>query len=182
MDANKYLIIKAPQAKLVKGLESQLVANKEIKVRYAQEGSVFSFDTTIMASITKPVPLLFIRTPEIVEEHLIRDAQRVDCFLPTNIEVKEMLLQGTISDISRSGCQCTARGTQLSQWEELLDANELPVVLRFELPGIEGEQHLAGYIRNFKRDAHSLQFGVKFDDLVPRVYNRLLEYLLTSEE
>ena len=182
MDTNKYLILKAPQPKLIRGLESFLMADKPVKVRYAFDGSVFSFDSTIMGSVTKPVSLLFITCPEKVVEHQIRDSQRVDCFLPSKIEVNDLVLQGTIIDISRSGCQCTAIGRQLGEWEALLDANELPVVLRFELPGIEGEQHLAGYIRNFKRDSYSLQFGVKFDELVPKVYNRLLEYLLTSDE
>lgn len=181
MEHNEYLVVKAPKTKLINGIGNRMSAGAGIVVRYVHQGSVFAFSSQLLGVIKNPVELMFIKMPDAVEEHQIRSAERIDCYLPATIDVDKQNVSGTIIDISRTGCQCVVSNPTAASPQQAFNSGKTNVLLRFHLPEVEGEQHLTGDISNLKKDVANIHFGIKFDDLVPRVYTRLLEYLLSNE-
>ncbi len=99
---NKSFITRMPMALEVR---EHIYPDKNVMVRFLSEGVIYSFRAFIDGSIMRPVPLLFITSPEKLEVVNLRKSHRVDCFLPVTVHLEELQYEGMITNISTSGCQ-----------------------------------------------------------------------------
>jgi c-di-GMP-binding flagellar brake protein YcgR len=103
-DQDRFMIFKIPRAQV--NLSNRLMKGAPLVVRYRHQGRIFGFESMIVGIIAEPFGLLFINSPNIIEEHRLRKNTRVDCYLPCSVELVEGQAGGVIVNISSQGARC----------------------------------------------------------------------------
>jgi c-di-GMP-binding flagellar brake protein YcgR len=176
LELDKFLIIRTPR---MAGIETMLFEGDKVSVIYLCSGTVYGFHTTLLYSIQKPSPLIFLSWPELIESKDIREFQRVEAYLPATASIHGIECKGIISDISVGGCRFTAT-TSLSKTEG--DAIQIqvgePILLIFELPGVSELKQLAGETRNVAQDSSgTTTWGVQFAETNAEMLNEVVSYM-----
>lgn len=176
MEAWEYLIIKAPVG--YAGIRTKLTEGNRVVIRFLQEGSVFGFEAYILAVIDKPATLLVIDYPRKIEEKSLREAKRLDCYIPCSLLVDQKPAEGSVIDISSSGCRfVVASHSGLTQINPEKDS---PVIIKFDSPAENWQFELEGVIANTSEYQTTASFGVRFNqeaDKQRRHLEQLIEYL-----
>lgn len=177
---NDYLIITTPPNP--QGLlDHKFYEGNEFVVRYLSHGTVYAFQTKLRAMITTPLPLLFLEYPKIVQRDELRCKKRANCMIPTVFTYKEEEKEGAILDISVTGCRCLIREPGRGSRIIHLDADRM-VTLSCKFPGVKGQTLLHGVVRNMKKSAKEMDFGVLFNDETPRESLKLVSWYISTIE
>jgi hypothetical protein len=104
MEHGKYLIVKTPTVAHLGGIGGKLYAGNRVVVRYVFGGSVYGFETSVIDAIATPVRVVFLTCPKVVNERNIRSNRRIETLLPARIALGDQSAEGTVTDISTSGC------------------------------------------------------------------------------
>lgn len=183
---DKCLIVRHPA---IASVETKLVKGNRVRVRYESDGEVFGFESELLDTTDAPERLLFIRYPRTFEHVSMRRSKRVDCYLPAELSIDEMVagkprdlvFGGVIEDMSKQGCRFTAsreRGSQL-----LPDVRiEQKVTLRFLLPGMAEPVTVTGQAKRTNRDSQKVDIGVEFKEIASAAQEKIAGYLLTGEK
>lgn len=164
IEPNRYLIINAPVTLPYGSIKQKFFRGNKIIVRYLYKGTVFGFQSELIEDIYRPLRLLFVKYPEMIEEHNLRSQERIDCFFPVKIKSKSEERDGVILDISNGGCCCVSEKTVND--EELLPIQiDEEVALKFQFPQIEGEQVVLGKVKSIKRDKKQITLGIMFHEI-----------------
>ncbi len=180
IEPDKYLIINAPVTMLPYGRHKFFRGNKII-VRYLYKGTVFGFQSELVEDIYTPLKLLFVKYPEIIEEHNLRSGERIDCFLPIKIKIKNEERDGVILDINKGGCCCVAKKAVEDKELSSVQIDE-QVTLMCQFPQIEGEQVVLGKVKNIRRDKKQMTLGIIFHEIKPEIEDIIDQYILALKE
>jgi hypothetical protein len=162
IDADRILIVKTPTMSQIGGINVKLFAGNRVVVRYVFRGSVYGFETAIVEAITNPMRLLFLAYPKVVTARNIRSNPRVNTSLPAKLKAGEVGADGTITDISISGCQLEIRREGLPPSVKL--AVDADVEINLQLPGVAGDLHIRGKLRSLRQTERKLEAGVSFSE------------------
>ena len=179
IEEDKYIIIKTPS--MLAGLD---VLNKGngIIVKYLEKGTAFVFTSHILKFISSPEMLLFVEYPKKIEDHNIRDKQRLDCYLPAHIIPDDgpgkYDIEGAVTDISRGGCKFIASKESLRVNNVQLEINS-EVLISFNLPGLEQPLTATILAKNkyFSKSEDSLNIGFRFTEMDEKVETKLIDFL-----
>jgi c-di-GMP-binding flagellar brake protein YcgR len=181
------LIIKYPSTGTSVSVASKLFKGSKITVRYISNGNVFGFQSELLGMISDPVRLLFISYPTFIARHSLRSDRRVECYLPADLRVDtsvkdlDIVRDGIITDISSAGCNFNMVRVPLDSTLLGTGMND-PVVLRLQLPGMEGRIELSGNIRNMQRGSRKTSMGIQFNDVDEEKKMKIIEFISTLEK
>jgi c-di-GMP-binding flagellar brake protein YcgR len=176
---DKFLIINAPSP--YGSIEHKLFRGNKIIVRYLYKGTVFGFQSELVEDIYAPLKLLFVKYPEIIEEHNLRSQERIDCFLPTKIKIKNEERNGVILNITEVGCFCVFKGAVKGK-ESLSVQIDEQVTLRCQFPEIGDEQVFSGKIKNITGDKKQMTLGILFHEIEPEIEDIIVQYILAIKK
>ena len=91
MEAPLYLMVRL---QIPSSFRNQISEGTIFIVRYLYFGNVYGFRTKSLGSIESPYRISFLLYPDNVESLNIRKSQRVNCFIPAEITIKEEKLNG----------------------------------------------------------------------------------------
>jgi c-di-GMP-binding flagellar brake protein YcgR len=171
---DEFLILEVPR---VKGIESALHNGNKLTVIFMNAGTVYGFESSIINAVKSPYRLLFVSYPSTIESHELRKSERINCYLPAeiNLDGHKADYDGIILDISRFGCSFNSISIPMKKTSVFqLGAK---VHLTFELIGIEERRKFSGKIKNLNLDDKMLSIGVKFDRFKNDVQQKIDAYV-----
>ncbi len=176
MEPDEYLIIKVPEQ--IDMIKDKLYKGKDYLIKYIYRGVICSFKSKLIDQICKPVDLLFLEYPKIVEHNYIRSQKRARCFIPAKINYKSIVSLGTMLDVNPRGCGCLLHGVKS---DVITSANTNDSVsLLCQFPGIGSEIEISGTIKNIRIAIEGTIIGIEFDEKVPEgTQNIIINYILS---
>jgi len=176
LETDRYIIIKAPEP--FQRVEHKFFKGNELIVRYISNGTVYAFQTKLMESITKPLALLFIEYPRIIQHHELREQRRLSCHVPARVILGEVENIGCILDLAVSGCRCLIQASKNPGFIPCdLDSS---LTLKCIFPGSREMVTLNGTIKNLKRTKKEIDLGINFDSNLPSESKKILAWFLSA--
>lgn len=159
---NKYLLIDMP---VKDGKPLPLKAHADCIFRFVHEGAVIGFATSVLDSVYRPVPVVFVRYPQHIERKVLRSEQRYRTLISSSFMCGQESFKGTIMDLSNRGCQLMstepmAKGTILR--------------LSFALPNQAPIENLKAEVRNATPQNEGFLFGLYF----PETHKNIEEFIM----
>ena len=179
IDTDRILIVKTPTMSQIGGINVKLFAGNRVIVRYVFEGVVYGFETAIVEAISSPLRLLFLAYPKLVTARTIRSNPRINTSLPARLKAGETGADGTVTDISISGCQLEMRRDHLPATAKLdVDTD---VELTLQLPGVGGDFQIRGKLRSVRSGERKLEAGISFGELEEQVQLAIDAYVKLAD-
>lgn len=178
MEIDEYLIIKIPAQ--YTNVKHKLITGVDIIVRYLYRGTVYGFQTKLIEIISKPVKLLFLEYPKIIEHYDLRSQKRAESIFPATIMIKDKTNHGAIIDVSKNGCRCSIQNSRKEPLPPVQIDDE--IVLNCKFPGVEGDREVLGKIKNIRRSRKELIIGVEFLRLELKIHDLISQYLYAVED
>lgn len=179
IDTDRILIVKTPTMSQIGGINVKLFPGNRVIVRYVFEGVVYGFETAIVEAISSPLRLLFLAYPKLVTARTIRSNPRVNTSLPARLKAGEAGADGTVTDISISGCQLEIRRQHLPETAKL--AVDAEVELTLQLPGVSGDFQIRGKLRSLRTGERKLEAGISFGELEEQVQLAIDAYVKLAD-
>ncbi len=176
VEDNQYLIIKMPPIYTVISTSNFAYRGKAIFVRYQTKGSVFGFQSKIIAFNSETEKTISIAYPNKIENYDLRGNKRIDCYLPAKVIIKDNIVNGGIINISEEGCLIIIDPAETENSKELLRINE-NVDISFQLPGVEDSLNVTVLQKNLVMSMESMRIGTKFLDMDLKVQAKLHSFL-----
>jgi len=170
---DEYLILETPEPTLSLEKQRQFTQGSEVVVRCISKGTVWGFKSTLERVISTPTRLLVIGAPRTAENHSLRAHQRIECLLPGQLLNGKEECSGMVLDISEEGCLIAVQG---SGHEAGFEPNS-EVRVKLQLPGLKGEQTIQGFLRHISADQTKRHFGIQFNDIDPKIRDKIAEYV-----
>lgn len=181
MEPGQYLILAVPETKIPDGMASKFVPGKPVTVHYFYRGTAYRFESPVLATFLQPAHLVFLRYPRTIEEHCIEERRRVDCYLPASLKLGDRLVDGTVTDISATGCRCRLKNATLDAVGVGLDAIPLMLAIIFPQLGDQSEFTLNTVIRNRQQDREKTEMGLEFMGLSDELRRKLARSISNIE-
>jgi c-di-GMP-binding flagellar brake protein YcgR len=162
---DRFVVVTIPRSNL--RIDNSLFLDKQIIVRYLHEGALFGFQSQIVDTITKPIPLMFLSYPKVVSRQEIRRYKRVDCFLPSSAELSGKPSDGAIINISRGGCLFVAdkpHGNGIGQVDE-----GATLGVSFTLSEVQAKGAAKAVVRSHSVKSDMILLGLEFEEIDPKV-------------
>ncbi|MBT6561519.1 MAG: flagellar brake protein [Candidatus Scalindua sp.] len=180
IEDGKYLIARMPPLHTMENVSSFLIKGNEIAVKYMYKSALFGFQSQIIDFIHKPSELIFIKYPDKIESYDFRGYKRVECFLLANIKITEHIIEGYITDISKTGGLFAMENPEYEDNINLLELNN-EINIGFHLPGIEEELRVVAKRRSFKKDTDNACVGIEFVKMDSSVQTKLSSFLAIAK-
>lgn len=177
LETNNYIIIKAPEP--LPRVEHKLYKGNTLIVRYISDGTVFAFQTKLMEVINKPLALLFLEYPRIIQHHELRVQKRLPCHIPVQVILGNSENRGCILDLAINGCRCLLRSSKNPAGLVPCEL-ENKLTLKCIIPGSKDLITLTGKIKNLKRTRKEIDLGINFDAKLPSETRKLLAWFLST--
>lgn len=176
MDANRMIMIRYPDESKWGNLSDAIYPDNSTIVRFILEdetGEVVAFKSKILHIIKKPVNMIFVAFPTLIQSQGLRSERRAQIRVPVSVLDAEKgvnLAFGTLVDISNGGCRIATHRSKTKK----LESKEILI----RLNGQEAEPfELKGTIMNIKLDEVHYNYGIKFstsEEEVEQLINRLM--------
>lgn len=176
----RYIIITSPPNPQ-NVLDHKFFEGNEVLVRYMSNGTVYSFESKLRASINKPLHLFFLDYPKVVQKDELRSKQRTNCLIPATFTYREERREGVITDLSATGCQGTVRDLNHKQKIYHLDTGK-NVIISCKFPGVKVAARIHAQVRSVKKSQQRLDFGAQFTPETPRESRRLVAWYISTIE
>jgi len=176
IEDNQCLLIKMPPIYTVINASKFVYKGKAIFVRYQAKGSVFGFQSHIIAFNSNTEKTISIAYPNEIENYDLRGNKRIDCYLPVNVIIVDNVINGGIINISKEGCLIVIDSAETENSKELLEIN-VNVDIRFQLPGVEEDLHVTALQKNLVMSMEGIRIGIKFVDMDLKVQAKLHNFL-----
>lgn len=160
---DRFVVITIPRSNL--RIDQSLFLEKQIIVRYLNEGSLYGFQSQIIDTISKPIPLMFISYPKVVSRQEIRRHKRVDCFLPSSAELSGEASDGAIVNISRGGCLFVADKPSVNGLSKIDPGAKLGV--SFTLSEKQASGAAKAVVRSNNEKSDMIFLGLEFEEIDP---------------
>jgi len=159
-----FLIIMAPR---VNGQIIPLKEQREIVIRYIQEGAVYGFASKVQRSIGQPFNLAIIQYPSAIEEVSLRRSPRIPVVIP--VERDGVQRKGEmIVNLSAGGAAVLLN--QMVQMEDTFN-------LSFTLPNGTFIRDMAVKVMRIEASSGKIVAGVAFDERSGQGKQAVCEYL-----
>ncbi len=180
VEEGKYLIIKLSPFQSLGNTAKLVYKGTCIIIRYIHKGTMFGCKSKIMHVMIEPAKLIFIDYPKKIENQDLRAHKRIDCYLPAEVIIEDDSITGTVTDISRKGCQFLVKTSESkNSLIQLLQVdNEIGV--GFQLPGVEKAVTLTGKQKNIKKDKVNISIGIEFNNMNIEAQEILYGFLSTA--
>ena len=175
MESNQYLILSYPTP--FAEIKNKLFSGNHIIVKYFSRGTVYAFQSKVVYVMSKPVNLLFLEYPKIIQRQDLRSQKRMSCCIPARLTAGEEETHGSIMDISKGGCRYQVRKIECANIRSL-DVDE-EITLNFPFPGKEGEIEVFGDTKSIRHDRNGLDLGIMFYRNPPDIQNSISQYILS---
>ncbi len=167
MKVNDFIIVDMPsiidtasQEKVSKNLSAKVIG------RYVYRGVVFGFHSNLISMILAPTPMLFIRYPLNVEEHNIREHDRIACMLPGKIKLGADIFDGIVLDLCITGAQIAIVLNNANTGKLVAQLKKSPQFkFQVQLPGEPRPSIFTVYRKNTRSHNAKLCIGVEFPNL-----------------
>jgi len=176
LENDKYIIIKAPEP--FSRIGHKLCKGTSLIIRYITDGTVYAFQTNIIEIINKPLSLLFVEYPKIIQRHDLREQRRINCHIPVHLSANSVENIGCIIDIATSGCRCLVSGAKNPSLISC-DLDEL-ITLKCIIPGTKDVTTLQGKIKNLKRTRKEIDIGINFEANLTKENKKMIFWFLSS--
>ncbi len=162
MERGRFLMLQLPR---VPGLSDHLYPDREVKVRYIHEGQVYGFKSRVQNYYVTPHRLLFLAFPKTIERLNLRHTQRVDCFIPAELELPGSVVppfKAMMLNLSTSGCRLALDATN-----QRLPGFEVGSSLRlaFKVVGTDLDLDLECQVQSVDADGARMFLGLSFTGL-----------------
>jgi hypothetical protein len=154
---DRYIVVTPPPD--FAAIENKLCQADPITVRYSFEGNIFEFSSKLMEIKYKPLMLLVLQFPDLVEKKELRSQERICCFISATMEINNEIQDGIIKDISKFGCRFVFETS--GKLEKAL-RNDDQIALAFDFPGISDQQEILGKIKDIRRNESRFDVGIEF--------------------
>jgi len=175
MDSNRYLIISCPTP--FAPIKHKLYTGNHIILKYFHKGTVYAFQSKVIDITTKPIKLLFLEYPKIVQRQDLRKQKRMSCYIPVKIKFNKEEANGAILDINEGGCRSHIKKMECKDIQSVQVEDQ--ITLLFPFPGIEGELAVSGSIKNLSCDSEGMNLGILFSKNSAEVQDRIAQYILS---
>ncbi len=169
-DPSEYLIVKSPVG--YAGVRRQLFEGNKVTVRYVQHGHVYAFESFILALVKKPTNLLFLDYPTNVMHATLRKNERFDCYISCNAQFNNIDHNGTIMDVSITGCRCLLASHSHSEEGKAPETGQ-EIVLNFESPENETRMEITARVINVTDYHSAARLGVQFTNIAGEAQRRI---------
>jgi c-di-GMP-binding flagellar brake protein YcgR len=182
MEPEKYLVIRAPLSTPYGSIRHKFFRGNKVVVRYLYKGTVFGFQSELIEDLYAPLKLLFLKYPQIIEEHNLRSSERVSCLLPIRTRFKEGEdeVDGFITDLSEMGC-CSVYKRVKGRRLPSVDIED-PLTILCQFPKVGSEQIIPGRVKTTKNDKDHLSLGIMFTEVDPKLRNIIVQYITAVRE
>lgn len=178
MEQGQYIIIKIFPNDLIGTFRSDAVKESPIVIRYLYRGTVYGFRAEVLSVVSAPAKLFFVTYPRGFDEVKALEDSRFDCILPATTMLANDIVEMTIIDISKDGCQCMIKITSPKNdaLYGLIQVNK-KISLMVQFPGIKGSFDLAGRVRNISKASDKILIGVLFEEMTESVKAELKNFM-----
>lgn len=176
MEEKEYLILKFP--KPFRFIKNKLFPGNIITIEYLFKGTIYAFQTRLFATIDKPVKLVFLEYPKIIQRHDLRSDNRLDCFIPAKIKIGKQTFSGVIMDISPKGCRWHSK--ELTDEVSILSYEDITLICQF--PGKIGELEVIGKAKNVKKSKQEKVLGFVFDKGSIEAQKMITQYIFSAKD
>jgi len=176
IEDNQYLLIKMPPIYTVINASKFIYKGKTIFVRYQTKGSVFGFQTHIVAFNSAAEKTISIAYPNEIENYDLRENKRIDCYLPVNVIIEDHVVHGGIINISEEGCLIVIDPAETGRSKELLKIND-NINISFQLPGVGEDLYVKAIQKNLVMSTENIRIGIKFVDMDLKVQAKLHNFI-----
>ncbi|WDP92584.1 MAG: DUF4388 domain-containing protein [Desulfobacter sp.] len=181
IENDRYLLLKVPAP--FDAFDPDRIKNGDMIVKSLYKGTIYAFRSKMMAVISTPSRLMFIRYPESIEHHELRAHKRFKCSIVAQAEVIAGERGGIIENISLGGCRCTIE-TRPSEPIRPKDLLNQTIPFRCRIPGTPEEVKFTGQVKNAQKISDEIAVGIEFiyDDnseetrKIIEGYIKLIEY------
>ncbi len=176
MKRGRYLLLHPPvNAKTLDNYKRDTQAT----IRYVHKDyHVCGFTCWVQQLIVKPVPLLFLSFPKVVEVLNMRRHDRTSSVVPVTVYHNEKECRGFIVNISRGGCRIVVKNgdgkTLPEQGEEIFSS--------FRLLEAEQDVYAMGLVRSVEQNGDKVSLGVQFKDLAEDVAQAIERFVASLQE
>jgi len=170
---DRFVVVTIPRSNL--RIDNALFLEKQIIVRYLNEGALYGFQSQIVDTITRPIPLMFLSYPKVVSRQEIRRYKRVDCFLPSSAELSGKASDGAIVNISRGGCLFVADKPHGNGFSKVDEGAKLGVSISLS-EEVAGKKAQA-VVRSHNEKSDMILLGLEFEEIDPEIQMAIDSYV-----
>ena len=165
LQSNRYLIFHLPN-KYYKSIDKSVYAvGTVVNIRFISRGSVFGFRSRIINLSSQPEYLIFFQYPNDLQKQVIRKNNRVYCLLPAKLSQNSINIEGTVADISLSGCSFQAKTGAFTTDQIKQIQSDKNIDFAISLPGVQGEKTMKAAVQNVVVDSEKAKFGIQFTSI-----------------
>jgi hypothetical protein len=161
-------------------IQHKLFDGVELVVRYFYQGTIYAFQTRLFSHVQKPVKLLFIEYPKLVQKSELRRERRSFCFIPAVVFSGEFENQATIVDIAKSGCSFTVSGKNNKRL--MYFKVDSRVSLRCKFPGVKAKMEIIGVVKNVSSSSYETNVGLLFHENTTEVTQKIIKWYISTIE
>ena len=176
IEDNQSLLIKMPPIYTVINASKFVYKGKTIFVRYQTKGSVFGFQTHIVAFNSNEEKSISIAYPNEIENYDLRENKRIDCYLPVNVIIEDHVVHGGIINISDEGWLIVIDPAETGRSKELLKIND-NINISFQLPGVGEDLYVTATQKNFVMSMEDIRIGIQYVDMDLKVQAKLHNFI-----
>jgi c-di-GMP-binding flagellar brake protein YcgR len=178
-ELGRYIVLKYPKAINASQYKDVLAEGNVVIVRYLLEGNkgeCCAFRSTIKHVTTYPEKLVFLEYPKKIENRQLRMQQRTSIHIPAIIMIeedgvtKDVKINGSISDISLSGCGFLFKSNSLST-----NVNKRKVFVCLQ-DSKGDEMKISSQVCNSRNDKGVVSVGIQFlenNERLPQLLEQL---------
>ncbi|MDH5179369.1 MAG: flagellar brake protein [Gammaproteobacteria bacterium] len=176
------LLVSMPR---INGILPKIFPHDEYIVRHFAGKNIIAFKTSVLMVCQIPYHYIHLKYPETLESVTVRQSERIDVHVTTQVSIQDKKILGTIRDISATGAMILMpeKSTTLDEHVELF--------FDLTMGNIERSIHLVAIVRNIRdstenNGAKCCRYGVEFIDPseadVVFVYGYVYEQLLKKRD
>jgi len=173
---NEFIIITPPMP--YNKIQHKLFEGVEMVIRYFYNGTIFAFQTKLYAHIEKPVNLLFIEYPKLIQKSELRSEKRANCYLNAAFISGEKENKGAILDITKTGCKCLIRRRD-NKFLIPFKVNDL-VMVQAKFPGVKTPMEIHGIIKNIRSTNIESNFGLMFHENTTEMTQKVIAWYIST--
>ncbi len=175
---DEYIIVTPPSP--YHQIQHKLFEGVEMVVRYFYQGTIYAFQTRLFSHIEKPVKLIFIEYPKLIQKSELRGEKRSFCYIPAVVSRSDKENQATIIDIAKSGCHFTVSGKNNKRIMSFkIDER---VSLKCKFPGVKVPIGIVGVVKNVRSSRYETSVGVLFHENTADVTQKIIKWYLSTIE
>lgn len=174
IEHGQFLLVRLPE-KTMSAIGQHLQRGATAVAKYLKENRSCSFEAAVVGTTSEVAPMLWLGYPVEVTSFPLRKEPRVACTPQALVKIANKRFEGTVADISGSGCRIMLSPKVESDPEVL--AVEATVQVRFQLPGQPDPISAFAEVRWLKADVIPWALGLSFTMMDEESQQKIQKFL-----